>query len=100
MGNTTPLASYGHDDGRDRHSGGSDIDLEGYDSDLAAEIGRGLEQLEEGVDILHEVDEDEDRESSDSGSGEDDDDEDDEDEDEEGDEEGGGGKRMRLCAMD
>ncbi|RKP06449.1 TAFII55 protein conserved region-domain-containing protein [Thamnocephalis sphaerospora] len=64
-----------------RHPGaGSDIDLEGYDSDLAAEIGRGLEQLEEG-----EGDEDDDRESSESGSGEDDDEE----EEEEGDEEGG-----------
>ncbi|KAI9592578.1 TAFII55 protein conserved region-domain-containing protein [Syncephalis fuscata] len=77
MGNNTPLASYGHGDGRDRQSVGT-------------EIGRGLEQLEEGVDGLHEVDEDDDRESSESGSGsgeDDDDDEDDEDE-EEGDEGG------------
>jgi transcription initiation factor TFIID subunit 7 len=53
---------------------GSDIDLEGYDSDLAAEIDRGLEQLEE--------EHDDDRESSESGT-------EDEDEDEEEEEEGG-----------
>ncbi|KAI8057048.1 TAFII55 protein conserved region-domain-containing protein [Syncephalis plumigaleata] len=81
MGNNTPLTGYGHGDIRDRQSVGSDIDLEGYDSDLAAEIGRG--------DVgLHEVDEDEDRESSDSGSGSGDDDEDEDEEEEEG-EEGG-----------
>ncbi|RKP27442.1 TAFII55 protein conserved region-domain-containing protein [Syncephalis pseudoplumigaleata] len=90
MGNHTPLAGYGHGDHRDRQSAGSDIDLEGYDSDLAAEIGRGLEQLEEGVDAMHEEDEDEDRESSESGSGSGSGEEDeDEDEEEEEGEEGG-----------